>query len=454
MNRNLASVIAKIQSGSPPSLMLFFGDELQVQEACRAILDRLVPEDARAFNLERFDGHTASWDQIEASMMTPPFFPGRKVLWVENAPYFFSREQKGELGAKVLQLWNEGNADEASKLLADWLVVEGWTQEQWEGLDSASLGALPDMLTGADQELKEAAEGVLIYGRSRGLRLLDRREGEGHGLHGLLDRGFPPWSFLLMTAIQVDRRTRLYKRLEEIGAALNMELQRDRAGKISREALVEFIDQRLRQAGKSLEPRAREMILVRAGHELRGFGQELEKLLLYVGDRPTITARDVEAIVADQGEAWIFDLTRSVADRNVAASLGQLGRLLAQGEHPLKLLGTLAGEVRKLIAARQLIDTELSGIWRRGMNYEQFQKSVLKQGGPLLTRNPYADYMCFQRADHFCLDELILYMRRIFEADLRLKSSGSDPRLLMERLILEMCLSTRSVSRANFVLRL
>jgi DNA polymerase-3 subunit delta len=446
MRRDLASVIAKIQSGSPPPLMLFFGDDLQVQEACKTILDLIVPEDARAFNLERFDGHTVSWDQIEASIMTPPFFPGRKLLWVENAPYFFSREQKGELGAKVLQLWNEGNRDEASKLLADWLVVEGWTQEQWEGLDSASLGALPDLLAGDDQELKEAAEGVLTHGRSRGVRLHQRRE--GHGLHELLDRGFPPWSFLLMTAIQVDRRTRLYKRLEEIGAALNMELERDRGGKISRETLIEFIDQRLRQAGKSIEPRAREMILARAGHELRGFAQELEKLLLYVGDRPSIQARDIATIVADQGEGWIFDLTRSIADRNVAASLSQLGRLLAQGEHPLKLLGTLAGEVRKLIAARQLIDTELSG-WHRGMNYQQFQKSVLKQGAALLTRNPYADYMCFQRADHFFLDELIVFMRRIFEADLRLKSTGSNPRLLMERLVLAMCLSRRPSSRTK-----
>jgi DNA polymerase-3 subunit delta len=251
-----------------------------------------------------------------------------------------------------------------------------------------------------------------------------------------------------MTAIQVDRRTRLYKRLEEIGAALNMELERDRGGKISRETLIEFIDQRLRQAGKSIEPRAREMILARAGHELRGFAQELEKLLLYVGDRPSIQARDIATIVADQGEGWIFDLTRSIADRNVAASLSQLGRLLAQGEHPLKLLGTLAGEVRKLIAARQLIDTELSG-WHRGMNYQQFQKSVLKQGAALLTRNPYADYMCFQRADHFFLDELIVFMRRIFEADLRLKSTGSNPRLLMERLVLAMCLSRRPSSRTK-----
>jgi DNA polymerase III delta subunit len=64
----------------------------------KKILDLIVPEDQRGFNFERFDGRNATWDQIEASLMTPPFFPGKKLLWVENAPYFFSREQKGELG--------------------------------------------------------------------------------------------------------------------------------------------------------------------------------------------------------------------------------------------------------------------------------------------------------------------------------------------------------------------
>ena len=34
-----------------------------------------------------------------------------------------------------------------------------------------------------------------------------------------------------------------------------------------------------------------------------------------------------------------------------------------------------------------------------------------------MTRNPYADYMCFQRAERFSLGELRSYMERLFEAD-------------------------------------
>jgi DNA polymerase III delta subunit len=77
------------------------------------------------------------------------------------------------------------------------------------------------------------------------------------------------------------------------------------------------------------------------------------------------------------------------------------------------------------------------------MTYPQFQQYVLKDGAPRLTRNPYADYMCFQRAARFSLSELSAYMDGLFEADLRLKSSGSQPRLVIEKLICGMCLGSR-----------
>jgi DNA polymerase-3 subunit delta len=238
----------------------------------------------------------------------------------------------------------------------------------------------------------------------------------------------------------VDRRTRIYKRFEELDAVLFLGMERDRTGKLSRDQLAEFINQQLRQAKKTIEPQAREMILLRAGPELRTLQQEINKLLLLVGERGGIRTQDVEAIFTDRGQGWVFDLTRAIADRDVIAALSELARLMNQGEHPLKLLGTIASEVRRLLAARQLMEGDLRGRWRRGMTYTQFQQSVLAQGTPLLTRNPYADYMCFQRADGFSLSELHSHMEGIYEADVRLKSSGNTPRLVMERMILSMCL--------------
>jgi DNA polymerase III delta subunit len=437
MNRDLENIIAAIRKGRAPSLLLLFGNEFQVEEVCKHILDLMVPQSHRAFNLERFDGGLTAWDRIEAALNTPPFLSGRKVVWVENAPYFFSREKKSDLSERVLQVWTEGRKDAAGELLMDLLSVEGWTNEQWEQVASrGSLGPLSDLL-GAEH--REEAEQLIAHCKSMGIQIVASRGSEEHGLSQLLDVGLPPWGFLLLTAAQVDRRTRLYKRIEEMTVAFYVGLERERSGRVSQDALLDFIHQRLRHAGKTIESRAREMILVRAGEDVRGLQQELDKLFLYVGDQPAIHVEDVEAIFTDQGEGWVFDLTRSIGDRDPAAALCHLARLLAQGEPPLKLLGTIVSEVRKLLAARQLIEGELRGRWRRDMSYQQFQQTVTREGDPLLTRNPYADYMSLQRAERFSLRELRFHLAQIYATDVRLKSSGNPPRLAMERLILNMC---------------
>jgi DNA polymerase III delta subunit len=104
----------------------------------------------------------------------------------------------------------------------------------------------------------------------------------------------------------------------------------------------------------------------------------------------------------------------------------------------------MASEVRRLIAARQLLDTELARVWKRGLSYQQFQQTVLQHGTSPLGRNPYGDYLCFQRAERFSLRELRGYMEDLFDADFRLKSSGGSPRVVLEKIILGMCLGSQT----------
>jgi DNA polymerase III subunit delta len=447
MKRNFENFLTDVGKGDGPPFVLLFGDDLQVQSACKLLIDIVVPADQREFSLERFDGRSAAWDQIEASLLTPPFLPGKKLVWVESAPYFLSRENKTELGVKTLQLWRDDKRDDAGKLLLNLLAVEGWSHQQWEQLEVSGGAALFELLDAQDHDDREAVDALVAYCKSRGIEFRAGRESEENAIRKLLAGGLPYWDFLLLTAAQVDRRTRLYKQFEENGATFFLGLERDRYGKITQDKLREFIDRQLSLFNKRVEPKARELILLRAGDDLRALQQELNKLALYVGEHAVVRADDVETIFADQIEGWIFDLTRFIAERNATAALCQLGRLIAQGDHPLKLLSTIATEVRKLLSARQILESDLRGRWKRGMTYKQFEHAILDQRTTLLTRNPYADYLCFQRAGSFSLSELLSYIRGIHDADLRLKSSGTNPKMVMERLILQMCLGGRAVPR-------
>ncbi len=439
MKHNIKDLLSEIGKGNKPSLMVLHGDDLQVHEATQKILDLLVPPDQRSLNLERFDGRSTSWEQIEMALRTPSLFTGTKIVWIENAPYFLSRERKGDLVDKILQLWVDDKKDEAARLFLDFLALEGWSQEQLDKVlpstDSPVGTLLGTGTKGSDRELAA----VLAFARDRGMDLAHHRAGQSKGLADFIEEELPPWAILLISTSHVDKRIRLYRKLEQEGVILDLSIERERSGRIKRETLTELVDRRVKDAGKKIEPLARNMILARAGDELWSVHQEMEKLLIYVGDRLTVTARDVDEIFLDQAGAWIFDLTAAIAQRNSLGALTHLRRLLFQDEPPLRLLGTIAGDVRRLLAARNLIDGELRQRWRSGMTFQEFQRNVLGKRGPFLMQNPYGDYMSFQRADPFATQELVRYLHLIYRTDIKLKSTGKPPRMVLENLILEMC---------------
>jgi DNA polymerase III delta subunit len=440
MKGNLKDLLSDLNKGTGPPFIVLHGDDFQVHEASKMILDIIAPVEQRVLNLERFDGRFAPWDQIEVALRTPPLFPGKKTILIENAPYFLSRERKGELIEKVLLLWSEDKKDEAARLFLDFLVLEGVTQEQWNRVQDSSAGPqVEQLLRGEGKEGNGDLEVILAFCRSQGLNLSEHRSQERDRILDLMEEGVPPWAVLMITAPHVDRRTRLYRRLEEEGAVLDLTLSREKSGRIKAEALREFLEQRLREVGKRIEPQARELILARAPDDLWAVHQEMEKLFLYVGENPWIKAQDVDEAFLNQAEAWVFDLTNSIAERDTIRSLGHLRQLLFQGEPPLKILGTIVSDVRRLLGARHLIEGEMRNRWRKGMSSQEFQSKVLQRGAPLLTRNPYADYMSFQRAENFTTEELVNDLHLIYQTDIRLKSTGSPPLMVMERLVLEMC---------------
>ena len=73
MKHNFDTFLIDVAKVNGPALVLLFGDDLQVQSACKSLIDVVVPPDQREFNLERFDGRTAEWNKIEASLLTPQF---------------------------------------------------------------------------------------------------------------------------------------------------------------------------------------------------------------------------------------------------------------------------------------------------------------------------------------------------------------------------------------------
>ena len=70
----------------------------------------------------------------------------------------------------------------------------------------------------------------------------------------------------------------------------------------------------------------------RTGFSVRTLESELEKILLYVGDRAEVRRRTSWPFSSSSREASIFDLTNAVKSRDVAGALHALRALAGQRE--------------------------------------------------------------------------------------------------------------------------
>jgi DNA polymerase III delta subunit len=440
------ALVRAAQSGQHKPVYLFIGESFETRAAAQALLDVLVPEPRRAFNLEMYDGRTTPVAAILDSLRMPGFFAGVKVIWVRESPLFLSGEKRGDLTAALLATWSAGRALDAAEKLLTLVALAGWSQEQFcetrwssavktrvrevfgEELDAAQLTAL------------DAVQAVCV---ARDLTVTAYRDDSG-ALLEFLDAGMPPQAVLLFTAAAVDARKRVVKRLREVGAVVDCGASRERSGALSRETVDDVVRQVVAQFGKRLAAGAHELISRRAGTETALLTMELEKLCLYVGDHASISEDDVRLVFRDMAESWIFDFTGALATRQLARALPLLRGLIEQGEPPLRLLGMIAREVRLLLAARECLDDALRGKWRSDLQFNVFQSRLL----PLVDAetldvfgkaHPFVLYRRFQDAARLSAAALRTALCTLAELDARLKSSRGDSMLLLESFVIDWC---------------
>lgn len=160
----------------------------------------------------------------------------------------------------------------------------------------------------------------------------------------------------------------------------------------------------------------------RAGHDLQHLANEARKLGLYMGTRRVITKKDVEAIVTPSITAELTKLVTHVQAKDVRAALELLEQLLASGMEPQPILGYLNSALRSMAQIKALADEGL---------------------GPMeaAARLKIPDWRArkgLETARRFSTRELKKAFMMLLRADIAIKS-GSDPGLIMELLVIELC---------------
>jgi DNA polymerase-3 subunit delta len=107
--------------------------------------------------------------------------------------------------------------------------------------------------------------------------------------------------------------------------------------------------------GKKLTADAAGLLVELVGPQMGVLDQELAKLAVAVGSRPTITPEDVDALVGRSRAANVFRILDSIGEGKPADALKTLAELFEEGEDPLAVLGPLTYSLRQLAGVnRQL----------------------------------------------------------------------------------------------------
>jgi DNA polymerase-3 subunit delta len=448
---DLSEVLAEIEAGRLVPIYLLFGDSYLVTSALTELTERLIPEAQRSTNLQIVDGAQADFRAILEGLNTFALFSGRKVAVVLSSPILSSRADLPGLFARTRAAFEAGTLDVAGRSLLEALAYAGWS------LDDVASGAWREIPTqlwqqtfGVDRDGPDTEwiETVVTHAMSKGMAPPERRD-EAALLEAALHRGFPANHSLVITADAVDKRRSLYRLIADKGVAVDLTLATG-TGKEARsqqDAVIRgIVRETLTPAGKTIEPDALALLMDRVGSNLWALSNQLQQLISFVGPESTIHREHVETVSQPVREEALYELTGTATSGDCARALAHLSRLLDQGYHGLQILAALTNEVRRLVAARDLIDTRLQGRLDPGISYGAFQKTVypllkagLEAGSPMKSMHPFALHKLLMRSVTFQQAELIKSLHLLFSAEVTLKSAGIPGRLLLGSVILRLC---------------
>ncbi|SNB45099.1 DNA polymerase III subunit delta [Geobacter sp. DSM 9736] len=225
-----------------------------------------------------------------------------------------------------------------------------------------------------------------------------------------------PSSCLIFQGDKIDLRKKFFTSLKKQGALVEFR-------RLYENQIVSFIRQEVAAGGKKIEGAAAELLGYMVGTNLRELVSQLEKLAVYVGDRPDITVVDVRQIVSDTKVESVFEFANALGERHLGKSLRALHTILRDGEAPLMVLAVVTRHFRQLWQVRELTDRRMQAA------------DISKAAGI----NPYFLKGIMEQARNFRPVELKEIFERFYATDLGLKSGGGKPAFLMEMLAIDIC---------------
>ena len=191
---------------------------------------------------------------------------------------------------------------------------------------------------------------------------------------------------------------------------------------------MRWIIEHANQQGVKIEQDAARELMDALGADMMMVSRELEKLILYAGEKKHVTLGDVETLVLAAKQRSLYELTDAISAKDKARALAVLDAMLQSGEGEDAAIGhlyMLARTFRQMLVILEKGVRDSRAIWQ-----------ALWQGFRV---PPFAaDDIIRQARRYNSRRELTRAIKLVARADLALRSNPPSKRLVLEQLVLQL----------------
>lgn len=222
----------------------------------------------------------------------------------------------------------------------------------------------------------------------------------------------PESTCLLFVESEVDKRSKLYKKIKSLGYAA--EMTRQDITQLSR-----WAGSLLAREGKKINHSTMELFLSMTGDDMKNIRMELEKLISYTWGRDVITEKDVEAICTVRVSSRIFEMVAAIVNRQTRKAMDLYEDLLMLKEPPMRILFLIARQFNQLLQVKELSE--------KGMERKLIASKLKMQ--------PFVVGKIMPQARQFSREQILSYVQLCVEVEEAVKTGRLADRLAVELLI-------------------
>lgn len=235
----------------------------------------------------------------------------------------------------------------------------------------------------------------------------------------------PSRSGVLILTVQTWRKnTKLAKKLSSVGRLVEV-------GEIKSWQLPRYAANYAKsRCGKAMSEATAELLVELVGDEAGAVCREVEKTALYVGDRKTIQAEDVEALTGHNRRFGAFAVIDAVMVADMGEAVERLRNMFdTDKDAEYKVVGAFAFHFRRVFRAKVMLNEGIGGNQAAGkLGIRWRQEEFIRQ------------------VSRMSLEQIGTVLRELARIDYSIKTGGTSCRVAIEQLVMRLGVTFKSAA--------